>query len=188
MLGGLYTHYAKVNTIWKRRRFRYIARFGLVSRQSGSGFGGGEGQARNEKATAAEASFGWPQLRLLCGSAKAVALRLRPGQAGSVLSGAMRYFVGHVGQERRVTMIEPMGDGHAHGHTTTLRVVDYPDAMTTYWSRLTREVLEQISNANRKRGFRSQPGRLRYRLEAAEHDRMGITVPRLKASPKGLEG
>ena len=68
-----------------------------------------------------------------------------------------------------------MGDERTYGHPIIIRAVTSDDAMTADWARLPYDVLETMSQPDHQRGAGHQPGRLRHHVEAAGHDRMGVT-------------
>ena len=68
-----------------------------------------------------------------------------------------------------------MGDERTYGHPIIIRAVTSEDAMTADWARLPYDLLERMSSRiiNEVQGH--QPGGLRHHLEAARHDRVGVT-------------
>ena len=72
-----------------------------------------------------------------------------------------------------------MGDERTYGHPIIIRAVTSDDAMTADWARLPYDLLERMSNRIINEVPRHQPGRLRHHVEAARHDRVGVTPTRL---------
>ena len=68
-----------------------------------------------------------------------------------------------------------MGDERTYGHPIIVRAVTSDDAMTADWARLPYDLLERMSQPHHQRGRRDQPGGLRRHVEAARHDRVGVT-------------
>ena len=68
-----------------------------------------------------------------------------------------------------------MGDDRTYAYPIVLRAVTSDDAMTADWARLPYDVLERISQPHHQRGARGEPGRVRHHVEAARHDRMGVS-------------
>ena len=52
--------------------------------------------------------------------------------------------------------------------------------MTADWAKLPYDVLGKISPPHRQRGPRRQPGRLRHQLQAARHDRVGVSASAIR--------
>ena len=68
-----------------------------------------------------------------------------------------------------------MGDDRTYAYPIVFRAVTSDDAMTADWARLPYDVLERISSRIINEVPGSQPGRLRHHVEAARHDRMGVS-------------
>ena len=82
-----------------------------------------------------------------------------------------------------VRSVGVMGDDRTYGYTIAVRVVDSQDAMTADWSRLPSRRAGANLHPHRQRGARGQPGGLRYQLETAEHDRVGVAQKLDTTSP-----
>ena len=68
-----------------------------------------------------------------------------------------------------------MGDERTYGHPIIIRAVTSDDAMTADWARIPYDVLETMSQRIINEVSGHQPRRLRHHIEAAGHDRMGMT-------------
>ena len=71
-----------------------------------------------------------------------------------------------------------MGDGRTYDYTLALRGVTTTDFMTADWARIPYEVLDLVIRADRQRGARHQPDRLRYHIQAARDHRMALRPAR----------
>ncbi len=71
-----------------------------------------------------------------------------------------------------------MGDERTYGHPIMIRAVTSDDAMTADWARIPYDVLEMMSQRIINEVAGHQPCRLRHHVEAARHDRVGVTTPR----------
>ena len=67
------------------------------------------------------------------------------------------------------------GDERTYAYPIVIRAVTSDDAMTADWARLPYDLLETISIADHQRDPRREPRRARHQLEAAGHDRVGVT-------------
>ena len=70
-----------------------------------------------------------------------------------------------------------MGDDRTYAYPIVLRAVTSDDAMTADWARLPYDVLERISSRIINEVPGREPGRVRHHVEAARHDRVGVTEP-----------
>ena len=68
-----------------------------------------------------------------------------------------------------------MGDERTYGHPIIIRAVTSDDAMTADWARLPYDLLETMSSRIINEVAGHQPGRLRHHVQAARHDRVGVT-------------
>ena len=68
-----------------------------------------------------------------------------------------------------------MGDERTYAHPIIVRAVTSDDAMTADWARLPYDLLERLVEPDHQRGAGRQPGRLRHHVEAARHDRVGVS-------------
>ncbi len=75
------------------------------------------------------------------------------------------------------------GDERTYGHPVIVRAVTSEDAMTADWARIPYDVLETIAVADHQRGAGHQPGGLRHHLQAAGHDRVGVSAAAGRGAP-----
>ena len=73
-----------------------------------------------------------------------------------------------------VASVGVMGDGRTYEAPVVVRAVTSEDAMTADWARLPARRARRDRLADRARGARREPGRLRHHVEAARHDRVGV--------------
>ena len=69
-----------------------------------------------------------------------------------------------------------MGDYRTYGHVVALRAVTAEDAMTAPTGRACRTSARAHQQPHRERSARRQPRRVRHHVEAARHDRVGVTA------------
>ena len=68
-----------------------------------------------------------------------------------------------------------MGDERTYAHPIIIRAVTSDDAMTADWGPAPRRVAGPDVESDHQRGRRDQPRRLRHHVQAARHDRVGVT-------------
>ena len=74
-----------------------------------------------------------------------------------------------------VRSVGVMGDERTYENVVAVRAVSTTDFMTADWYRMPHDLLRPHGAPHRERSPRRQPRRLRHLLEAAEHDRVGVT-------------
>ena len=73
-----------------------------------------------------------------------------------------------------VQSVGVMGDARTYDDALAVRCVTTDDFMTADWSHLPHDLLARISHADHQRSEGHQPRRLRYFLETAGDDRVGM--------------
>ena len=74
-----------------------------------------------------------------------------------------------------VRSVGVQGDSRTYGYPIVIRAVTSDDAMTADWARLPYDLVELVVVTHRERDPRGEPGRPRRHVEAARHDRVGMT-------------
>ena len=74
-----------------------------------------------------------------------------------------------------VRTVGVMGDARTYDYVCALRAVTSTDGMTADYYDFPHAFLGPDGDAHHQRGARHQPRRLRHHLQAARHDRVGVT-------------
>ncbi len=73
-----------------------------------------------------------------------------------------------------VRSVGVMGDGRTYANVVAIRAVTSEDGMTADWAKLPYDILGPDLVADRQRGRRRQPRRVRHLVQAAGDDRVGM--------------